>query len=42
MFEGKNISNNLTFTSGQIVIGITNPDTNYKLDVLGNVNFSEI
>ncbi len=38
----KDISNNLTFTSGQIGIGITNLDTNYILDVLGNVNCSEI
>jgi hypothetical protein len=41
-FWKKDISNNLYFTSGKIGIGLTNPDTNYKLDVLGNINCSEI
>ncbi len=38
----KDVSNNLTFTSGKIGIGLTNPDTNYRLDVSGNINCSEI
>ena len=38
----KDISNNLYFTSGKIGIGLTNPGTNYNLDVLGNINCSEI
>ena len=38
----KDISNNLYTTSGKIGIGLTNPGTNYKLDVLGNINCAEI
>ena len=38
----KDISNNLTFTSGKIGIGTTNPGINYNLDVLGNISCSEI
>jgi hypothetical protein len=41
-FWKKDISNNLYFTSGKIGIGTTTPDTNYKLDVSGNINCSEI
>ena len=41
-FWKKDISNNLYFTSGKIGIGTTTPDTNYKLDVVGNINCSEI
>jgi hypothetical protein len=41
-FWKKDVSNNLYFTSGKIGIGLTNPGTNYKLDVLGNINCSEI
>ena len=33
----KDISNNLYTTSGKVGIGLTNPGTNYKLDVLGNI-----
>jgi hypothetical protein len=36
----KDISNNLTFTSGKIGIGLTNP--NYALDVSTNINCAEI
>ncbi len=42
IFGKKDVSNNLYLTSGKIGIGLTNPDTNYKLDVLGNINCSEI
>ena len=38
----KDISNNLYTTSGKVGIGLTNPGTNYKLDVLGNINCGEI
>ena len=38
----KDISNNLYFTSGKVGIGLTNPGINYKLDILGNMNCSEI
>ena len=41
-FWKKDISNNLYFTSGKIGIGITNPGTNYDLDVLTNINCAEI
>ena len=41
-FWKKDISNNLYFTSGKIGIGLTNPGTSNKLDVLGNINCSEI
>jgi hypothetical protein len=41
-FWKKDVSNNLVFTSGKIGIGLTNPDTNFKLDVLENRNCSEI
>ncbi len=42
IFGKKDLSNNLYFTSGKIGIGLANPDTNYKLDVLGNINCSEM
>ena len=38
----KDVSNNLYTTSGKVGIGLTNPGTNYKLDVFGNINCSEI
>ena len=41
-FWKKDISNNLYFTSGKNGIGLTNPGTSYRLDVLGNINCSEI
>ena len=41
-FWRKDISNNLYFTSGKVGIGLTNPGTNYILDVSGNVNCNEI
>ena len=41
-FFKKDVSNNIYITSGKIGIGLTNPGTSYKLDVLGNINCSEI
>ena len=41
-FWKKDISNNIYITSGKIGIGLTNPGTNYKLDVSGNINCGEI
>ena len=38
----KDISNNLYTTSGKVGIGLTNPGTNYKLDVLGYINCADI
>ena len=41
-FWKKDVSNNLTFTSGKIGIGVTSPGANYSLDVLNNINCAEI
>ena len=41
-FWKKDISNNLSFTSGKIGIGVTSPGANYSLDVLNNINCAEI
>jgi hypothetical protein len=41
-FFQKDVSNNIYLTSGKVGIGLTNPGTNYKLDVLGNINCGEI
>ena len=43
-FWEKDISNDIYIyiTSGKIGIGLTNPATNYKLDVSGNINCGEI
>jgi hypothetical protein len=38
----KDVSNNLYFTSGRVGIGLTNPASNYKLDVFGNINCQEV
>ena len=42
LFLKKDVSNNIYITSGKIGIGLTNPATNYKLDVSGNINCGEI
>ena len=41
-FFKKDVGNNIYITSGKIGIGLTNPATNYKLDVSGNINCGEI
>ena len=41
-FSQKDVSNNIYLTSGKVGIGLTNPGTNYKLDVLENMNCGEI
>ena len=41
-FWAKDVSNNLYFTSGRVGIGLTNPASNYKLDVFGNINCQEV
>jgi hypothetical protein len=41
-FWKKDISNNKYFVSGKFGIGLTNPASNYILDVSGNINCNEI
>ena len=41
-FWRKDISNNTYFVSGKVGIGLTNPASNYILDVSGNINCNEI
>jgi hypothetical protein len=41
-FWRKDVSNNTYFVSGKVGIGLTNPASNYILDVSGNINCNEI
>ena len=41
-FWKKDISNNLSFTSGKNGIGVTSPGANYSLDALNSINCAEI
>ncbi len=41
-FWKKDVSNNTYFVSGKVGLGLTNPASNYILDVSGNINCNDI